>query len=112
MYYASVTSVIWQSVSSVRSARLFDVIILSLVLLAMVIISFERKSRRWFLLSSITLVCIFLYMSRGFWKRIIWPVYVFAIGLILIIFATRNEYRKKHPIPEDKRRKFFDGWHR
>jgi hypothetical protein len=112
MYYASVTSVIWQSVSSIRSARLFDIIILGFILLAMVIISYERKSRRWFLLSSISLVCIFLYMSRGFWKHIIWPVYVFAIGLILIIFATRNEYRKKHPIPEDKRRKFFDGWHR
>ncbi|MCR4808141.1 MAG: hypothetical protein K5857_10780 [Lachnospiraceae bacterium] len=110
MYYASVASVIWQSVSAIRSARLFDVVILGLVLLVMIIVSFERKSRRWFLLSAISLVCIFLYMSRGFWRRIVWPVYVFAIGLILIIFATRNEYRKKHPVPEEEKKKLFDGW--
>lgn len=110
MYYSSVASVIWQSVSAIKSAKLFDVIILGAVLLAIIIVAFEKKSRRWFLLSAISLVCIFLYMSRDFWRRIVWPVYVFAVGLILIFFATRNEYRKKHPVPEEEKKKLFEGW--
>ncbi len=112
MYYASVASVIWQSVSAIRSAELFDVIILGVVLLAIIIVAFEKKSRQWFLLSAISLVCLFLYMSRGFWRKIVWPVYVFAVGIILIFFATRNEYRKKHPVPEEDKKKFFEGWGR
>ncbi len=112
MYYASIASVIWQSVSAIRSAELFDVIILGIVLLVIIVVAFEKKSRRWFLLSAISLVCIFLYMSRDFWRRIVWPVYVFAVGLILIFFATRNEYRKKHPVPEEKKKKLFEGWDR
>ena len=110
MYYASVASVIWQSVSAIRSAKLFDVIILGVVLLAIIIVAFEKKSRQWFLLSAISLVCLFLYMSRGFWRKIVWPVYVFAVGIVLIFFATRNEYRKKHPVPEEDKKKFFEGW--
>lgn len=110
MYYASVASVIWQSVSAIRSAKLFDVIILGLVLLVIIVVAFEKKSRQWFLLSAISLVCIFLYMSRDFWRRIVWPVYVFAVGLILIFFATRNEYRKKHPVEDEDKKKFFEGW--
>ncbi len=112
MYYASVASVIWQSVSAIKSAKLFDVIILGIVLLAMIIIAFEKKSRRWFLLSAISLVCIFLYMSRDFWRKIVWPVYVFAVGIVLIFFATRNEYRKKHPVSEEDKKKLFEGWGR
>ena len=112
MYWSCVASVIWQSASAIHSAELFDVIILGLVLLVMLVVSFERRSRRWFLLSSITLVCILLYMSRSFWRRIIWPVYVFAIGIILIFLATRNEYRKKHGITKEDRKKFFEGWNR
>lgn len=112
MYYSSIASVIWQSISAIKSARLFDVIILGVVLLIIIVVAFEKKSRRWFLLSAISLVCLFLYMSRDFWRRIVWPVYVFAVGLVLIFFATRNEYRKKHPVPEEEKKKLFEGWGR
>jgi hypothetical protein len=112
MYWASVASVIWQSVSAVRSAELFDVMLLGIVLLVVLIVSFEKRSRQWFMLSTISLVCIFLYMSRDFWRRIVWPVYVFAIGIVLIFLAARNEYRKKHPGTATEKKKFFDGWNK
>ncbi|MCR5419474.1 MAG: hypothetical protein K6E98_00505 [Lachnospiraceae bacterium] len=112
MYWASVASVIWQSLSALKDSRLFDVILLASILVLVLVISFEKKSKRWFLLSTISLFCIFIYMSRNFWLKIVWPVYVFAIGIFLIFLAARNEYRKKLDITKENKRKFFEEWNK
>ena len=53
------------------------------------------KLKKWFILSTVTLLIFTVYMTRSFWASIAWWVYLLAVGLILIGLAAANEISKQ-----------------
>lgn len=49
------------------------------------------NSRRYAVLSSVVLILLALYLTRGFWSSIEWWVYLFAAGVVLVVLAIRKE---------------------
>jgi|GEM_PF-5410834 len=86
---------LWQGIDAILSKELFDVIVLGLLSLFILLVSFWKKRKRWFLLSGIILIMLAVYLSREFWLSIAWWIYLLATGVILIILASFNEYYKK-----------------
>ncbi len=73
-----------------------DALILGVGSLLVFIASFSFRLKRIFLLSTVTLTALGLYLSRQFWLSLAWWVYLLSAGIILITIAVINEsYRKK-----------------
>lgn len=59
------------------------------------VFSFIRRSKKWFILSALSLVVIVLYLTSDIWKSVSWWAYLLLIGLIFIFYAASNEYYRK-----------------
>ena len=66
--------------------------IMSFILL---IVSYIFKKYKNFVLSTIMLILLLIYVTRKFWLSIAWWVYLLVVGILLILFATKNEQLKK-----------------
>ena len=75
--------------------RLADALILEGVCLAVLVPSCAGKCRRWAFISGGTALGVALYVTRSFWLSISWWVYLLAAGIGLILFAARNEMKKR-----------------
>jgi hypothetical protein len=86
------------------------VLVITLVIL---LVSFFCKSKSWFLTSSISLLVFTLFSSRHFLSQIRWWVYLFVVGILLIIIAAINEYyknQKEKTNVKEKISEIFKGW--
>lgn len=99
-----------QGLDAVLHQRLVDVMILGVVVLLLLVYAFLAKSKRWFLLSSITLTALVIYLSRDFWQSLAWWIYLLAAGVLLIYLAASGEYRKKYEKKENKVKQYFQEW--
>ncbi len=108
LFGGSVCCVLWQSLDTIRFQKLTDTLILAVAVLLILLYAFIKKSGRWFLLSSMTLVILVIYLSRDFWKSIAWWIYLLAAGILLIVFAATNEYRKKQDKKEPTKQLFHE----
>lgn len=102
---------LWQGIDAIFNKEIFDVIILGLLSLFILLVSFWKKRKRWFLISAITLIMLAVYLSREFWLSIAWWIYLLATGVILIILASFNEYyKKKGEKPNNKIKRLMQEW--
>jgi len=68
-----------------------DGIIFVSLLVVLVIISYNKKIGPLFLTSIISIIINSFLLTIEFWFSIPWWVYMLVVGIILIMFATRNE---------------------
>ena len=61
----------------------------------LLIVSYIFKKYKNFVLSTIMLILLLIYVTRKFWFSIAWWVYLLVVGILLILFATKNEQLKK-----------------
>ena len=111
LFGGAIICVIWQTMDCLRFEKLSDLLILATSVLILLVISLKIKSARWFLLSTVTLLVLAIYISRDFWRSLAWWVYLLAAGAIMIIIASMNEYRKKNEDKKENRLKgYFKDW--
>lgn len=69
-----------------------DIFILAGICTLLTAFSYILKKKKWFILSTVSLVILVFYTTREIWLSISWWVYLLTIGMIFIIFAGANEY--------------------
>lgn len=62
---------------------------------AILILSFFTKSKTWFVASSVALVVITVFSTWRYFDALGWWLYLFIVGVILIVIAAVNEACKK-----------------
>jgi len=72
-----------------------DGIIFSLYLIAIIMISYARGYGAIFMISIAAIVFNGIGLTRSFWSAIPKPLYILALGAILVAFATKNEMNEK-----------------
>ncbi|MGN0604935.1 MAG: DUF2157 domain-containing protein [Oscillospiraceae bacterium] len=92
--------------------QLIDAEILISAGIVMMIFSFMKKRKKWFILSSATVIFIVFYMTRDFWFSIQWWLYLLMAGILLISVAGANEYLKtKGESIKSKTNEWFNDWY-
>lgn len=98
-------------IAAMISADIADALILGITAFAMLVGSFFLKKKRWFILSTVTILVLALYMTRKFWAILDWWVYLLIVGLILIGMAAANEISKQNGEKlSAKARRLFKDW--
>jgi len=82
-------------IQAIVSGDLVDALIIGLLSFVLLVVSFLLKMKKWFILSTLTLLILTIYMTRNFWASIAWWGYLLAVGLILIGLAAANEISKQ-----------------
>ena len=96
---------------AISTGKLADALIIGVISLLILAVSFLRKSKRWFVLSALTIVVLGIYMSRSFWMSLAWWIYLLATGLALIGLAAANEIAKqKGSSLSRKASSVFEDW--
>lgn len=72
-----------------------NALILGITGVGMLVIASIVNSRRYEVLSSVTLVVLVFYLTRSFWFSIAWWVYLFAAGVALVFLAIKKEKASK-----------------
>lgn len=80
------------------SGKISDALVIGIVALLMMSLSFVCKRKKWFILSTLTILLLAIYMTRSFWTHIAWWIYLLAAGLLLIGLAAANEIMKQKGI--------------
>lgn len=91
LFIVSILSIIILAGDAIRTENVIDILIIGIISLAMLIVSFLMKKKSWFILSSVTLVLMAVYMTRSFWLSLAWWVYLLFAGVILISIAAIKE---------------------
>lgn len=83
------------SLAAMTNNLLIDSIIVAGCAIAILLMSFFIRSRRWIILGITVLSVITLSMARAFWSMFGWWSYLMLAGIILISAGAWNELRKK-----------------
>ena len=59
------------------------------------LVSFIIKKYYHFVITVVYMILTALYVTRNFWLSIAWWAYLLVVGILLIVFATKNEQLKK-----------------
>lgn len=87
-----------------------SLIVLSVSLLVL-LMSFIMKSKRWFLLSAVSMTGLTLYITRDFLSSVAWWIYLLIAGILLMTIASINEYFKSRgENVKEIADKFFSDW--
>ena len=86
-----------------------SLIVLS-VSLVLLVYSFIKKTRRWFLVSAAALLGLTLYITGDFLAAIAWWVYLLLAGFVLIIVAALTEYFRQKAAKNPNEDRFFVDW--
>lgn len=87
--------------NAMDTEELINILIITTLSAILLVISYSKRSKKWFVLSSVSLLMITLYLTQEIWTEISWWVYLLAIGIIFILFAGSKEYyRIKGKEPE------------
>ena len=93
------------------SGKLSDALVIGILSFVMMSLSFICKRKKWFFLSSLTILLLAIYMTRSFWQSIAWWVYLLAVGILLIGIAAANEIMKQRGISlKDGTKRMFQTW--
>ncbi|MDE6133149.1 MAG: hypothetical protein K2G04_07245, partial [Oscillospiraceae bacterium] len=98
-------------IDALSHQNLVNTLIVLAVSALILLYSFISKKKRWFAVSSVSLLGLTLYTFRDFFTMIDWWVYLLVVGLILIAVSAANEYfvRKGREFKE-KAGRFFEDW--
>lgn len=97
--------------AAMASADIVDALIIGITAFVILIVSFALKRKQWFILATVTLLVLVLYMTREFWAMIYWWIYLLLVGLILIGLAAANEISKqKGEKLSSKAKRLFRDW--
>ena len=98
-------------IDALSHQNLFNTLIVLGVSALILLYSFISKKKRWFAVSSVSLLGLTIYTFRDFFTMIDWWVYLLIVGLILIAVSAANEYfvRKGREFKE-KAGRFFEDW--
>lgn len=98
-------------IDALSHQNLFNTLIVLAVSALILLYSFISKKKRWFAVSSVSLLGLTIYTFRDFFTMIDWWVYLLIVGLILIAVSAANEYfvRKGREFKE-KAGRFFEDW--
>jgi len=95
LYISACLCIAVLALDAISTGKLADALIIGVISLLLLAASFLKKSKRWFVVSALTLVVIGIYMSRSFWLNLAWWIYLLATGLALIGLAAANEAAKQ-----------------
>lgn len=111
LFASVIFSILFLSISALLSGELFDALFLGISMFLLMCLSFLTKKKKWFILSSVTVICLSIYMTREFWSSIAWWIYLLATGLIIIGLAASNEIMKqKGESLTGRTKKLFKDW--
>ena len=96
-----------ESISAAISGETFDLIVTGVAAGGIFLFSFIQKSRLWFILGVVSIIGIAVYLSATFWSSMAWLLYLLIAGIIMIVIAAGNEWRKRH---SSDGRKLFKEW--
>ena len=97
-------------VDGLMNQSLTNSLIVLSVSLVLLIYSFIRKTRRWFLVSAAALLGLTLYITGDFLAAVAWWVYLLLAGIILIIVAALTEYFRQKAANNPTEERFFVDW--
>lgn len=90
---------------------LFNTLIVLCTSLIILLYSFMKKKKRWFITSAIGLAGLTLYITKDFLSEIDWWVYLLLVGILLISIAAANEYFKgRGESVKQKAGRFLEDW--
>jgi hypothetical protein len=85
-----------EGISAAISGETFDLIVTGAAAGVIFLFSFIQKSRLWFILGVVSIIGIAIYLSATFWSSMAWLLYLLIAGIIMIVIAAGNEWRKRH----------------
>ena len=96
---------------ALANQNLFNTLVVLGTSALILLYSFISKKKRWFAVSSVSLLGLTVYTFRDFFTMIDWWVYLLIVGFILIAVSAANEYfvRKGREFKE-KAGRFFEDW--
>lgn len=102
-------SLIAEGVSAAVTGEGLDLIIVGSASIGIFIYAFIRRNRLWFILGIVSILSIAVYLSVAFWSSLVWLVFLFIAGSVLVAMAAINEWGKRHS-KDGKKRRFFEEW--
>ena len=78
--------------------------------LVLLIFSFVKKTRRWFLVSAAALLGLTLYITGDFLSAVAWWAYLLLAGVLLITVAAVTEYMRQRAAKNPNEERFFVDW--
>ena len=102
-------SLIAEGVSAAMTSEVLDLIIVGTASFGIFIYAFIRRNRLWFILGIVSMISVAVYLSLAFWSSLVWLIYLFVAGSILVVMASVNEWGKRHN-KDGKKKRFFEEW--
>ena len=102
-------SLIAEGISAAVTGEVLDLIIVGTASFGIFIYAFIRRNRLWFILGIVSMISVAVYLSVAFWSSLVWLIYLFVAGTILVVMASVNEWGKRHN-KDGKKRRFFEEW--
>jgi hypothetical protein len=78
-------------ISDAFRGGLINVLIYGAACVGIIIAAAIRNSREYVIAASVALAMLVIYITRAFWLSIAWWIYLFAAGVVLIVFAVIKE---------------------
>jgi hypothetical protein len=78
-------------ISDAFHGGLINVLIYGAACVGIILAAAIRNSREYVIAASVALSMLVIYITRAFWLSIAWWVYLFAAGVVLIVFAVIKE---------------------
>ena len=102
-------ALIAEGVSAAVTGEVLDLVIVGTASFGIFIFAFIRRNRLWFILGIVSMVSVAVYLSLAFWSSLVWLIYLFVAGTILVVMASVNEWGKRHN-KDGKKKRFFEEW--
>ncbi len=82
-------------IKALTSNLIVNTIIFGMIMFITLLVSFIIKKYYHFVITVVYMILTALYVTRDFWLSIAWWAYLLVVGILLIVFATKNEQLKK-----------------
>ncbi len=92
VFVHAVVILLYLGVNALDSGELISAVIFAGICTLMTVFSFMRRSKKWFILSTLALLASVLYFTSEVFEFVSWWVFLLLIGLIFIVYAASNEY--------------------
>lgn len=102
-------SIVAEGISAAVTGEVLDLILAGTASFAIFIYAFIRRNRLWFVLGVVSMISIAIYLTLAFWSSLVWLIYLFMAGSILVVMAAINEWGKRHN-KTGKKKRFFEEW--
>ncbi|MCR4715652.1 MAG: DUF2157 domain-containing protein [Lachnospiraceae bacterium] len=79
---------------NLSNGDIFTLLYIGIAAAVTMIIGGAKSSRRYVILSALTLVSLVLYETKDFWLSISWWIYLFVVGLALVVYAAKREWNR------------------